>query len=74
MKTNFTKEELFEIEKVFDIMVIENTKQTSSILFALEQSKTNTNKLSDVIFQDIYKMYNTYRTISAKAQSMRNKE
>jgi hypothetical protein len=65
----FTKEELLEIEKVFDIqvlMLLQQRVQVLNALIKLNDSEAKT-KLVEKIRDDIYQAYNCYREISAKA-------
>ena len=74
----FTKQELFEIEKVFDILAskipsekrVDLINMLSRMSVNTESSKEFINKLLD---EDV-SAYSLYREISAKAQNLREEK
>lgn len=70
MKLNeFTKDELFEIEKVFDSLAGQFSHATADILTKLSLVKAN--KLKNKILEESVITFDIYRTISTKCQKAR---
>ena len=71
--TNFTKEELYEIEKVFDNITSNHTVMFAEIVCKLQKyhNEVKVKELLDKLFTDSVDCFNLYRTISAKAKLLR---
>jgi len=67
----FTKKELKEIEKVFDVKVTEIIRGMSKDIDKLYQIDPDNEKIHDIV-ADIIDSYNAYREISAKAEVMQD--
>lgn len=76
MSYTFTAEELYEIEKVFDIYAAQNTREMMAIAEKAGNLKAITKsdapaELVDKLVDSAISAHTTYRTISAKAGAMR---
>ena len=70
----FTKEELFEIEKVFDnqaSMVVERHVRVNNSIITIVSNK-KVKEYQKNIFDETMTCFDMYRTISAKCQKLRN--
>lgn len=68
---NFTKEELKEIEKIFDIAAGNHTYRIAEIITKLYNKAP---KLINRIVKESVETFDTYRTISAKANKMQKEK
>lgn len=72
MKHEFTKKELFEIEKIFDMYTALNTRAIAEITQKLAGIDTpSAKKIVDKLLDEALSAHETFRMISAKAYSMR---
>lgn len=65
----FTKDELYEIEKVFDIWCDQQMQVFIQRIKSATEIKAD--KLVRKLFDEMYKMYDLHRTISAKCEGLR---
>lgn len=70
----FTKEELQEIEKVFDINASIYLQEAANVvrIFSKLPDGESKDKLLHKLAKDIYNSYNTHRSISEKAHLLMN--
>lgn len=74
-KMEFTKEELHEIEKGFDILAGLHSNRMAEIIFKLQPlTNKKAKKYTDRLFDCAVEAHDIYRTISAKAKRMHNKK
>lgn len=71
MKYEFTKDELFEIEKQFDILAGINIKNTGEILSKIQQNECSNEFIKRLVESQV-KSFDVYRIISAKCEMIRN--
>jgi hypothetical protein len=72
----FSKDELYEIEKVFDCVAVQVCSNNARQLMSLSKYDKNSKQISKHIHNIITESINAYdmcRTISAKAKSLRCK-
>jgi hypothetical protein len=65
----FTKEELKEIEKVFDCLAGESTNKLIRLITAIDSANGN-EEIKKKFFKEFAITFDAYRTISAKAELM----
>ena len=74
MKHEFNDKELFEIEKWFDHAAGLVQQQLAQVIMVLDKIKTKESKqLINKSIKEALNSFDLYRTISAKAESMRTK-
>ena len=71
--TSFTKEELYEIEKVFDNITSNHIARFAEIVCKLQRydNEVKVKELLDKLFTESVDCFDLYRTISAKAKLLR---
>jgi hypothetical protein len=69
IKIEFTKEELKEIEKLFDFVAGQTTINFTKVMETLDKVK-DSKKAKEEFFEDFLKAYEVSRQISAKASKM----
>lgn len=71
----FTKNELKEIEKIFDIQAGYMGKFHAELITSFDRIKSKKkDKFMSKLFNEMVDVFDTYRTISAKASRMKGKE
>jgi hypothetical protein len=74
-KTEFTKEQLKEIEKIFDIQASMLSSSYAHLFNSIASTKVkNSTEILTKLMKEYVDAFDTYRTISAKADAMQEEE